>query len=74
MLVLSRKVGQDVLIGDRVRVRVVNATRGTVRLAFSAPPDVGVLRAELAKHCRNPARPVQPPLASSERNGESQCP
>jgi carbon storage regulator len=48
MLVLSRKVGQDILIGKRVRVRVIAAGRGQVRLGILAPDDVKVLRAELA--------------------------
>jgi carbon storage regulator len=48
MLVLSRKVGEDILIGKHVRVRVITARRGQVRLGILAPDDVEVLRAELA--------------------------
>ena len=50
MLVLSRKVGEDILIGDQVRVRVVATNRGQVRLGISAPRDIEVLRAELAAY------------------------
>jgi len=48
MLVLSRKVGEDILIGDRVRVRVIAAKRGQVRIGVLAPREIEVLRAELA--------------------------
>jgi len=56
MLVLSRKVGEDILIGGRVRVRVIAAKRGQVRLGVLAPQDIKVLRAELAADAERGAR------------------
>jgi len=47
MLVLSRKVGQSVLIGDDVRVTVVEAMPGKLRLGIDAPVNVSVDRAEV---------------------------
>ena len=47
MLVLSRKVGQRVLIGDDVAITVVRITGGGVRLGIEAPIEMPVIRHEL---------------------------
>jgi carbon storage regulator len=47
MLVLTRRAGERLLIGDRITVTVVSVDRGKVRLGIEAPPDVLVLREEL---------------------------
>ena len=47
MLVLSRKVGERILIGDHVTVTVVRITGGGVRLGIEAPPEMAVIREEL---------------------------
>lgn len=46
MLVLSRKVGQSVLIGEDIRVEVL-WIGNQVRLGVEAPKDVKVVRSEL---------------------------
>lgn len=47
-LVLTRREGERLLIGDGVVVEVSYARRGAVRLAVSADPGVRVLREEVA--------------------------
>lgn len=47
-LVVSRKTGERVLIGDDVIVEVVEHDRSRVRIAVTAPREVRVLREELA--------------------------
>lgn len=47
MLVLSRKVGERILIGDRISVTVVRVTGGGVRLGIEAPHELPVIREEL---------------------------
>jgi carbon storage regulator len=47
MLVLSRKVGERVLIGDQIAVTVVRIQGGGVRLGIEAPPNLIVVREEL---------------------------
>lgn len=46
MLVLTRREGEEVLIGDDVRVMVVHAADGRARLAIKAPQHIKVDRAE----------------------------
>jgi carbon storage regulator len=48
MLVLSRKIGEYIQIGDGVVVTVREMRGGRVRLAVEAPQEVLVLRGELA--------------------------
>lgn len=47
MLVLARKVGQAIHLGDDIRITVVELGRGRVRLGIEAPRDLVVHRREL---------------------------
>ena len=47
MLVLSRKVGEKILIGDNISVTVVRVGQGGVRIGIEAPADLEVVREEL---------------------------
>jgi carbon storage regulator len=47
MLVLTRKVGEKIWIGEDVCLTVVQVDRGKVRLGIEAPRDVNIRRAEL---------------------------
>ena len=49
MLVLSRKVGERIWIGDDIAVTVVRVTGGGVRLGIEAPHELPVIREELKK-------------------------
>lgn len=48
MLVLSRKLGEKVMIGEGVVLTVVKVDRNQVRLGIEAPADVRVFRQEIA--------------------------
>ena len=48
MLVLTRGEGQSVLIGDDIRVTIVGTRSRQVRIAIDAPPEIRVLREEIA--------------------------
>ena len=47
MLALSRKPGEKVVIGNSITLTVVEVRGDRVRLAFDAPDQVRILRAEL---------------------------
>jgi len=47
MLVLSRKVGQRILIGDKIAVTIVRLGQGGVRIGIEAPDDCEIIREEL---------------------------
>ena len=44
MLILRRKAGETLLIGDEVRITVMDVYEGGVRLAIDAPRMISVLR------------------------------
>jgi carbon storage regulator len=48
MLVLTRKVGEVIVINGVIRIKIVGAKGKQVRVGISAPPDVVVDRAEVA--------------------------
>jgi len=45
--VLSRKVGEKILIGDDIAVTVVRVAQGSVRIGVEAPDDMQIVREEL---------------------------
>lgn len=47
MLVLSRKLGEKIMIGDDVEIVIVEIDRNKVRLGILAPRDVPVHRQEI---------------------------
>ena len=47
MLILQRKEGESLLIGDEVEVTVLSVEAGRARLAIQAPRSVTILRSEL---------------------------
>ncbi len=65
MLVVSRKPGEVVVIGDNIRLQVVSVCGQQVRLGLCAPADVPILREELRPH-RNGRGPSAEKEAPSE--------
>ena len=47
MLVLSRKLGEKICIGDNIRITVVDVERGKIRLGIEAPREIPIFRQEL---------------------------
>lgn len=47
MLILQRRIGESLVIGEEIRISVVSIEGGRVRLAISAPSEVSILRSEL---------------------------
>jgi carbon storage regulator len=64
MLVLSRKVGEKLVIGDNITVVVSRVAGNRVTIGVEAPADVRIIRGELrtseeeAEHPAAPARPA----------------
>ncbi|MAT15323.1 MAG: carbon storage regulator [Planctomyces sp.] len=48
MLVLSRKPGESIVVGDGVRISVVKVQGSRIQIGIEAPHDVSIRRAELA--------------------------
>lgn len=57
MLVLSRKPGEKILIGDNVSITIVRIGPNTVRIGIEAPRNMNIVREELcetAGSCESP--------------------
>ncbi|MEG1255994.1 carbon storage regulator CsrA [Clostridium sp.] len=49
MLVVTRKQGQSIRIGDDIEITIAKLDDGSVKVAISAPKEVKILRSELYK-------------------------
>ncbi|ODN31267.1 carbon storage regulator CsrA [Fervidobacterium thailandense] len=49
MLVLSRKVGESIIIGDNVEIKILKVEGSSVKLGIVAPADVKIYREEVYK-------------------------
>ncbi|KGN03430.1 carbon storage regulator [Clostridium novyi A str. 4570] len=49
MLVVKRKKGESILIGDDIEITIVNLESGAVKVAIDAPKEITILRKELYK-------------------------
>ena len=47
MLVLSRKKGETIIIGDNIEISVIDIQGDTVRIGINAPRDISIYRQEL---------------------------
>jgi carbon storage regulator len=52
MLILTRRVGESVKVGDEVTVTVLGVKGSHARLGFAAPKDVAVHREEIYERMR----------------------
>ncbi len=81
MLVLTRKLGENIRIGDSVKITVLEVRSGQVKLGIEAPPEVKVHREEIyariqeEKRSANaqrwkPGGPEKPPPGTGEDSGK----
>lgn len=47
MLVLGRRVGQSIVIGEDIEIMIVSTYRGYVRMGINAPKEITIIREEL---------------------------
>ena len=66
MLILSRKPGDAIVIGDGIRVIVLESDRRGVRLGIEAPPDVSIFREEIVEAIATENRRANAPPQSQE--------
>ena len=67
MLVLTRRPGESITIGDDITVTVISTGGGQVRLGITAPRSIQVLREEIYKAMREENREAAQGLQHAQR-------
>jgi carbon storage regulator CsrA len=65
MLVLLRRIGEEIQIGSAINVRVLTVSKHRVKLGVSGPGEVSVMRAEICEDV--PSDTPEPPPTSRFR-------
>lgn len=60
MLVLSRQRDEYIMIGDRIKITIVDIRGDKVRLGIEAPPDVAIHRAEVYEAIQREQQQLKP--------------
>lgn len=60
MLVLSRKVGERILVGSDITITVVRMGQGVVRIGIEAPLEIPVYREEVFNTIRRDGESANP--------------
>ncbi len=68
MLYLTRKIGESVIINDNVEVTVIEVRGKSIKLGFTFPPEISVLRREIYERIQEENRAAA--AASIESVGE----
>jgi len=74
MLVLTRKIGEQIRIGDTVTVRVLEVRGSQVRLGVDAPADVRIYREEIYHPEREANGTTEPNGPAEPANGHAPTP
>lgn len=53
MLVITRKEGESILIGDDIEITISKISEGSAKIAINAPRDMTILREELYKEVKS---------------------
>jgi carbon storage regulator len=65
MLVLSRKVGEKIFIGENISVTVVRVAQGVVRIGVEAPTHLPIVREEI-RHVETASETIAAGLSNAE--------
>ena len=74
MLYLTRKAGESVIINDDIEITVVEVRGRSIKLGFTFPPGISVLRRELFEKIQKEnleAAQIDPKLLGAAETGDS---
>ena len=47
MLILNRKIGESIILGDNIEVKILDIQDGKIKVGIEAPKDITILRKEV---------------------------
>jgi len=53
MLILTRKLGENIRIGEKIKITILDVKGGQVKLGIDAPPHIAVHREEIYERIRD---------------------
>ena len=67
MLILTRRVGETIMIGEDIKVTVLGVKGNQVRVGIDAPKEVAVHREEIYERIKNEQGEVRSPTENHNR-------
>ncbi len=61
MLILTRRTGEAIMVGEEVTITVLGIKGGQVRIGIDAPGEIAVHREEIFERIKAEANPIQDP-------------
>lgn len=68
MLILTRRLGQDIIIGDDIVITILGVQGGQARLGITAPSNISVHRAEVYERIKRGLGVLTKLITSSKDN------
>ena len=65
MLILTRRIGESIIINDDIQVKVVDIQGSQVRLGIEAPSSIDIYREEIYKRIHSTLKKCAEPLVDS---------
>ena len=53
MLILSRKENESIYLGQDIEIKIVEISKGSVKIGIEAPKNINILRGELKKQIQD---------------------
>jgi carbon storage regulator len=69
MLVLSRRLGEQIVIGGEIQITVVAVQGNKVRIGIKAPPDIRVDREEISQRLQGRTFARSPGISAEKMSG-----